>query len=66
MEFVKSMFALMARVGIPLDSDTEAQFESVKNRYDELVRLRAEVTQLAQRNDELEGVRETAFCAKIA
>ena len=53
MEFLKSMIALMARLGIPLDSDTEAGSESVKNKYDELLRLRAEGARLDQRNEDL-------------
>ena len=53
MEFLKSMIALMARLGIPLDSDTEAEFESVKNKYDELLGLRAEGARLDQRNEDL-------------
>ena len=56
MEFLKYLFALRARLGIPAGRELEAQFEYLKSLYDELERKRAERAGLDQPNKDLRVV----------
>jgi len=49
MEFLETLFALHARLGIPLDSGIAAKYEYDKKLYDELASERAKLARLGNK-----------------